>query len=69
MSNGLAQDQDRHPVAPDLGPTVCKGDQQRLSADDKNAASKERVKLDDNIPTQKETMHTFFSSEFYTLFL
>ena len=37
--NGLNPDQDRHPVDPDLGPNCF----QKLSADDKVAASKERV--------------------------
>ena len=40
MSNGLNPDQDRHSVGPDLNPNHL----QRLSADDKVAASKERVK-------------------------
>ena len=38
MSNDLNPDQDRHSVRPDLGPNRL----QRLSADDKIAASKER---------------------------
>ena len=41
MSNGLDADQDRHYVGPDLGPNCL----QRLSAEDKVAANKERVKL------------------------
>ena len=40
VSNGLDPDQDRHSVGPDLVPNCL----QRLSADDKVATSKERVK-------------------------
>ena len=39
MSNSLDPDQDRQNVGPDLGPNCL----QRLSADEKVAASKERV--------------------------
>ena len=39
VSNSLDPDQERHPVVSDLGP-ICL---QRLSADDKIAADKERV--------------------------
>ena len=41
MSNGLDLDHDRHSVGPDLGPNCL----QRLSADDKVAASKDGVKV------------------------
>ena len=40
MSNSLNPDQARHSVGPDLGPKCL----QRLSADGKVVASKERVK-------------------------
>ena len=39
MSKGLDPDQDQHSVGPDLGPNRL----QRLSADDKVTANKERV--------------------------
>ena len=39
MSNSLDPDQDRHSVGPDLEQNRL----QRLSADDKSSASKERV--------------------------
>ena len=41
MSNDLDPDQDRRSVGPDLGPTVCKGNQQMA----KVTTSKERVKI------------------------
>ena len=41
VSNSLDPDQDQHSVGPDLGPNCL----QRLSADDKVAASKERIKF------------------------
>ena len=41
MSNGLDPDHDLHSVGPDQGPNCL----QRLSADDKVAASKERAKV------------------------
>ena len=45
MSNGLDPDQDPHFVGPDLGPNSL----QRLSADNKIIASKERLNLTTNI--------------------
>ena len=45
MSNGLDPDQDQHYVSPDLDPNCL----QRLSADHKIMASKERVCLFDLI--------------------
>ena len=40
MSNGLDPDSDQRSVCPDLGPNSW----QQISADDKSAASKDRVK-------------------------
>ena len=45
VSNGLDPDQDPHFVRPDLGPNSL----QRLSADNKIIASKERLNLTTNI--------------------
>ena len=44
MSNGLDPDHDRHTLGPDLAPNCL----QRLSADDKVAASMESIEMPDN---------------------